>query len=136
MQYPQGLKPKDGCNWWIELGEGLEEQGFKRLESDWGLYYRPAGKGRGFAMLLAYVDDIVAAAETRQEVVDILAGMTKRWKMTLWPVYPHLSAGVCRYPYWTLRAEKTSINPARLQPVHGDRWQLAVVSSQPRRIRC
>ena len=107
MQYPQGLKPRDGCNclrlvkslyglkqsgrtWWIELGEGLEEQGFKRLESDWGLYYRPAGKGRGFAMLLAYVDDIVAAAETRQEVVDILAGMTKRWKMTLLGPISHI----------------------------------------------
>ncbi|GFZ44342.1 hypothetical protein JCM24511_02064 [Saitozyma sp. JCM 24511] len=57
MDYPEGMRPKARCDtlgllgslygmkqcgrtWWIELGKGLEALGFKRTESDWGLYYR------------------------------------------------------------------------------------------------
>jgi hypothetical protein len=70
MAYPEGMTPKKGCDAlrlvgslyglkqsrrtsWIELGKGLEALGFKRTESDWGLYYRTKSKDRGPALLLA-----------------------------------------------------------------------------------
>ena len=57
MQIPKGLTAESGTNclnlrkllyglkqsgrtWWMEPGDGLEEQGFSRTKSDWGLYYR------------------------------------------------------------------------------------------------
>jgi hypothetical protein len=99
MAYPQGMTPKKGCNalrlvgslyglkqsgrtWWIELGKGLEALGFKRTESDWGLYYRTKSKDRGPALLLAYVDDIVVAAETSREIDEVMKGLSLRWKIT------------------------------------------------------
>jgi hypothetical protein len=83
MEYPEGVRPKTGCDalrllgslyglkqsgrtWWIELGKGLEALEFKRTESDWGLYYRTGSKDRGPALLLAYVDDIIVTAQTTQ----------------------------------------------------------------------
>jgi hypothetical protein len=99
MAYPEGMTPKKGCNalrlvgslyglkqsgrtWWIELGKGLEALGFKRTESDWGLYYRTKSKDRGPALLLAYVDDIVVAAKTRREIDEVMKGLSLRWKIT------------------------------------------------------
>ncbi|KAK4685970.1 putative transposase, partial [Tremellales sp. Uapishka_1] len=76
-----GLK-QSGRTWWIELGEGLADLGFKKLESDWGLYYRPPMKGREGVLVLAYVDDILIAARTKKEIRDIMDGLKKRWKMT------------------------------------------------------
>ncbi|EIW70982.1 hypothetical protein TREMEDRAFT_27045, partial [Tremella mesenterica DSM 1558] len=101
MKYPKGIKPKPGCNtlklikslyglkqsgrtWWIELGEGLSHLGFSRIESDWGLYYRPEGKieGKGAAILLAYVDDLVLARKSKEEAKEIFDGLGKRWIIT------------------------------------------------------
>ncbi|EIW71771.1 hypothetical protein TREMEDRAFT_27029, partial [Tremella mesenterica DSM 1558] len=101
MKYPKGIKPKPGCNtlklveslyglkqsgrtWWIELGEGLSHLGFSRIESDWGLYYRPEGKieGKGAAILLAYVDDLVLATKSKEEAKEIFDGLGKRWIIT------------------------------------------------------
>jgi hypothetical protein len=48
----------------LTLGNGLEALGFKRTESDWGLYYRTKSKDRGPALLLAYGYDIVVAAQS------------------------------------------------------------------------
>ena len=70
MAYPEGMRPNTGCDtlrllgslyglkqsgrtWWIELGKGLEALGFKRTESDWGLYYMTGSKDRGQALLLS-----------------------------------------------------------------------------------
>jgi hypothetical protein len=99
MKYPEGMTPKKGCDalrligslyglkqsgrtWWIELGKGLEALGFKRTESDWGLYYRTKSKDRGPALLLAYVDDIVVAAESSQEIDEVMKGLSLRWRIT------------------------------------------------------
>ena len=76
-----GLK-QSGRNWWIKLGEGLAEQGFRRLKSEWGLYYRPASKSQEFVLLLAYVDDIVVAARSTEEVTEVMSRMAMSWKMT------------------------------------------------------
>jgi hypothetical protein len=98
MGSPEGITPKKGCDalrligslyglkqsgrtWWIELGKGLV-LGFKRTESDWGLYYRTKSKNRGPALLLAYVDDIVVAAESSQEIDEVMKGLSRRWKIT------------------------------------------------------
>ena len=70
MEYPEGIEPtgsnntlrlrgslyglkQSGLTWWIELGVGLEELGFMKLESDWGLYYRPSTALRGTIIVLA-----------------------------------------------------------------------------------
>jgi hypothetical protein len=102
MAYPEGMRAKAGCDtlrrlgslyglkksgrtWWIELGKGLEALGLKRTESDWGLYYRTGSKDRGPALLLAYVDDIVVAAQTNAEINEVmkrLARLRRRWKIT------------------------------------------------------
>jgi hypothetical protein len=99
MAYPEGMRPKTGCDtlrllgslyglkqsgrtWWIELGKGLEALGFKRTESDWGLYYRTGSKDRGPALLLAYVDDIVVAAQSNAEINEVMKGLARRWKIT------------------------------------------------------
>ena len=99
MEYPEGITPKGSCDvlrlkgslyglrqsgrtWWIELGNGLTELWFKKLESDWGLYHRPSEGTRGAMMVLAYVDDIVVAAKTTLEIQTVLDGLQKRWKMT------------------------------------------------------
>lgn len=108
MEIPKGLTPKrTGCNclklskslyglkqsgrtWWTELGEGLEEQGFDRTESDWGLYYRSATETHEAALLLAYVDDIVVAARSRSTITAVFAGMAKRWKITVLDEVSHI----------------------------------------------
>jgi hypothetical protein len=99
MAYPEGMTPKKGCDslrlvgslyglkqsgrtWWIELGKGLEALGFKHTESDWGLYYRTKSKDRGPALLLTYVDDIVVAAESSQEIDEAMKSLSLLWRIT------------------------------------------------------
>jgi hypothetical protein len=99
MNYPEGVKPKRGCDglklkkalyglkqsgrtWWIELGNKLSKLGFNRLESDWGLYVRPKSSNHGMVMLLVYVDDFVIAAETKQEIKELLAKLKSFWKLS------------------------------------------------------
>jgi hypothetical protein len=87
----EALERKDRVKWLasmeaeienIEFGKGLESLGFKRTESDWGLYYLTKTRDRGPALLLAYVDDIVVAAETRKEIDEVMKGLSRRWKVT------------------------------------------------------
>ncbi len=75
---------QSGRTWWIELGKGLKTLDFKRLESDWGLYYRQANSRlrRGPMMLLAYVDDLVVAARLPHEIDEVMKGLKSRWKIT------------------------------------------------------
>ncbi|RSH93081.1 hypothetical protein EHS25_007434 [Saitozyma podzolica] len=100
MAFPEGYKPKNdhatglrlvkslyglkqsGRAWWIELGTALAGVGFKKLESDWGLYYRTATSDYGEAFLLAYVDDILIAATASKTIDHIMAALKDRWKMT------------------------------------------------------
>jgi hypothetical protein len=55
--------------------------GFKRTESDWGLYYRTGSKDRGPALLLAG-DDIVLAAQSKAEIDEVMKGLRRPWKIT------------------------------------------------------
>ena len=73
MEFPEGIEPmgtgtntalrlkgslyglkQSGRTWWIELGAGLAELGFKKLESDWGLYHKASAGQRGSITVLAY----------------------------------------------------------------------------------
>jgi hypothetical protein len=84
------MRPKTGCKhpsaaWvvvWLEVvlqdlvdgaGKGLEALEFKRTESEWGLYYRTGSRDQGPALLLAYVDGIVVAAQSND------AGRSQSW---------------------------------------------------------
>ena len=81
MELPKGIKPQgtnnalrlrksqyglrqSGRTLWIELREGLATTGFRKLESDWGLYYRPSSIATKPMLVLAYANDIVLAAST------------------------------------------------------------------------
>jgi hypothetical protein len=65
-----GLK-QSGRNWWEELGDGLTKLGFIRLHADWGMYIRPATKGKGTMIVLVYVDDLLFSARTKAEIKEV-----------------------------------------------------------------
>ncbi|UOH83756.1 hypothetical protein LQV05_006493 [Cryptococcus neoformans] len=75
-----GLK-QSGREWWKVLGAGLEEIGFKRCESEWGLYVLN-GRNGPEVLLLVYVDDLVIAAKNLAQVEDILAKLSTRWTLS------------------------------------------------------
>jgi hypothetical protein len=89
MDYPEVVKPKKGCDglllkkslyglkqsgrtWWIEMGTKLAKLGFKRLESDWGLYTKPRSQKDGLIIILVYVDDFIIAGDSKREINDLL----------------------------------------------------------------
>ena len=99
MRYPDGMRRKHGCNtlrllralyglkqsarvWWIELGDELAYDGFIRLESDWGMYYKPSANGEGPIIVLAYVDDMLIAAKTRTAIARLMRRLKSKWVMT------------------------------------------------------
>ena len=100
MRYPEGMTPKKGCNclrligslyglkqsgrtWWLELGSKLKTIGFKRLESDWGLYIRPGDSQRRSPIyLLVYVDDLVIASKNNTDIDWVLSELRKHWVLT------------------------------------------------------
>ena len=99
MELPKGTKPQgtnnalrlrksqyglrqSGRTLWIELREGLATTGFRKLESDWGLYYRPSSIATKPMLVLAYANDIVLAASTHGDVRKVHGGLKKRWTMT------------------------------------------------------
>jgi hypothetical protein len=49
---------------------------------DWGLCYRTGTKYGGPALLLAYVDDIVVAAQLNAETDEVMERLRRRWKIT------------------------------------------------------
>jgi hypothetical protein len=98
MAYPEGMRPKTGCDtlrllgslyglkqsgrtWWIELGKGIEALGFKRTESDWGLYYTLARRTED-GHCYPYVDNIVVVAQSNEEIDEVMKGLARRWKIT------------------------------------------------------
>ena len=99
MEYPQGVTPKKGCDglllkkslyglkqsgrtWWIEMGNKLAKLGFKRLESDWGLYVRPKSRKSGLIMILVYVDDFIIAGDSRRELQELIERLKGFWKLS------------------------------------------------------
>ncbi|MGG6496388.1 UNVERIFIED_CONTAM: hypothetical protein NY603_26060, partial [Bacteroidetes bacterium 56_B9] len=83
MKIPEGLAAKDGCDcvrldkalyglkqsgrqWWLELGSKLELLGFKRLDSDWGMYTRQGANG--LVTMLVYVDDLLISGRSKAEL--------------------------------------------------------------------
>jgi hypothetical protein len=76
-----GLK-QSGRAWWEELKAGLESIGFKQLESEWGLYFRPPGKKGGFALLLVYVDDLVLAIKSKDDAEAVWYDIGQMWTIT------------------------------------------------------
>jgi hypothetical protein len=90
MEYPEGVKPKPGCDallllkkslygskqlgrtWWIELGNKLATLGFHILESAWGLYVKSQPQEDHPVLILVYVDDFVIAARTTTVFQDLL----------------------------------------------------------------
>jgi hypothetical protein len=58
---------QSGRTWWIEVGNKLATLGFRRLESDWGLYVEPQTQEEDPVLILVYVDDFVIAAIGRQQ---------------------------------------------------------------------
>lgn len=99
MRYPEGVQHSKGCDalklnkalyglkqagrlWWQELGSKLEGLGFSKLRPDWGLYVRSEQKGRGFIMLLVYVDDFVIAAKEADDINKFLSDVQSYWKLS------------------------------------------------------
>jgi transposase InsO family protein len=99
MEYPEGVKPKKGCDglllkkslyglkqsgrtWWIEMGTKLAKLGFKRLESDWGLYTRPRNQKDGLIIILVYVDDFIIAGDSKREINSLLDKLKSFWKLS------------------------------------------------------
>ena len=99
MDYPEGVKPKSGCDalllkkslyglkqsgrtWWIELGNKLATLGFHRLASDWGLYVKPQTPMEDPVLILVYVDDFVMAARTTMVIQDLLKKLKGFWKLS------------------------------------------------------
>lgn len=98
MRYPQAVKPKEGCNvlrlkaslyglkqsgrvWWIQLKEAMIAQGFKRCDFDWGLYVRRKSRHSKPTLVMSYVDDLIIAAPSREEIDGILKGLRERWEV-------------------------------------------------------
>lgn len=73
-----GLK-QSGRQWWLELGSKLELLGFRRLDSDWGMYTR---KGpNGLVTMLVYVDDLLISGWSKAELRKVIADLSKHWKV-------------------------------------------------------
>lgn len=74
-----GLK-QSGRTWWLELGRRLKEIGFEPLDAEPGLYSLNVGKD--YALLLAYVDDLLIAATSGDLVTRILTHLRRYWPAT------------------------------------------------------
>jgi hypothetical protein len=99
MRYPECVTPSPGCTalklnkglyglkqagrlWWKELGSKLEQLGFSKLDSDWGLYVRTEKSGKPFMMLLVYVDDFVIAGRSTRDIRQFLSDVETYWKLS------------------------------------------------------
>jgi hypothetical protein len=69
----------------VELGNKLAALGFRRLESDWGLYVKPQTQEKDPVLILVYMDDSVIAARTTTLIQDSLkklkvSGSYRKWR--------------------------------------------------------
>lgn len=76
-----GLK-QSGREWWLDVGRKLTNLDFKRLENDWGMYYRPPTATRGGMIIMVYVDDFVMAAQKNEEIDEVMGELGKHWTIT------------------------------------------------------
>jgi hypothetical protein len=58
------------------LSSCLQSIGFKRLDADWGMYYRQADR----CYLLLYVNDVLIAASDMAVIDDVKASLTAKWQ--------------------------------------------------------
>jgi transposase InsO family protein len=75
-----GLK-QSGRAWWLELSRALDELGFTRCPSEWGVHVRRRKHG-SIAYVLAYVDDILIFTHSKTEADDIINALRKHWVLT------------------------------------------------------
>jgi hypothetical protein len=64
------------------MGDKLAKLGFKRLESDWGLYVQPRSQRNGLIIILVYVDDFVIAGDSKKELQGLLEKLKGFWKLS------------------------------------------------------
>lgn len=76
-----GLK-QAGRAWWNTLTTVLQTLGFHRTQSDWGMYRLPGPNNTTIAMMLVYVDDLVIAAPTDDQIDVILRQLESNWPIT------------------------------------------------------
>lgn len=62
--------------WWKLISGYLESIGFKKVHSDWGLYYRQ----KDGTYLLLYVDDVLIAAPSMGPIEDVKRSLKTKWK--------------------------------------------------------
>ena len=71
---------QSGRNWWVELSNGLEELGYRRTNSDWGLYIRV--RGDDTVIILVYVDDMVITSNNDKAARQAMQEIAKKWTIT------------------------------------------------------
>ncbi|EJT45287.1 Gag-Pol [Trichosporon asahii var. asahii CBS 2479] len=76
-----GLR-QSGRAWWLELMQALQQLGFTRCESDWGVYVLRNSDGTPAAFLLAYVDDLILATSTKHEADIVVQALSSFWKIS------------------------------------------------------
>lgn len=74
-----GLKQAAQC-WWEEVGKVFRSLGFRRLQSEWGLYHRKDAQGS--IIILVYVDDFLITAEKRSTIDKTLVQLRQHWTLT------------------------------------------------------
>lgn len=114
MQLPPGLKvdkkfrcavallrvalygSKQGAlKWYQELCQLLEQLGFCRVESDWGVFYRHIGIE--ILILASHVDDCMVTGSNKKMIKDFKANVAARFKLTgLGPISSLLGMKVMR----------------------------------------
>ena len=62
--------------WWKLISGYLESIGFKKVDSDWGLYFRQ----KDTTYLLLYVDDVLIAAPSMGPIEDVKKSLKTKWK--------------------------------------------------------
>jgi hypothetical protein len=74
-----GLK-QAGRAWYIEFSGTMQNIGFARCESDWGVYKR--SHGNDLALATTIVDDIALATDTKEESDAITNELRKKYELT------------------------------------------------------
>jgi hypothetical protein len=74
-----GLK-QAGLAWWRELTTSMKELGFKRCESDAGVYYYRCPKTAQIIIALVYVDDVAIIGKRTSLFTSLKARFMKKWE--------------------------------------------------------
>ena len=100
MRFPSALHPSDprhnalrilksiyglkqsAHDWWRKVTQKMQDMGFKRVESDWGMYIKYADSGKVEVIALVYVDDFLFAYANDSTMDTILESMREDWTVT------------------------------------------------------